>query len=76
MNVPRRTFLGATAALPLLTATPASASRHMGNRYRLQKRFVDWRFGMFLHFNMGTYHDAEWVEPDQDPSSFNPTHLD
>ncbi|MFI0443859.1 alpha-L-fucosidase [Actinomadura sp. 6N118] len=76
MTLHRRTFLGAGAALPLLAATPASASRSMGNRYRLQKRFVDWRFGMFLHFNMGTYHDAEWVEPDQDPRSFNPTHLD
>jgi alpha-L-fucosidase len=31
---------------------------------------------MFLHFNMGTFHDAEWVEPNQDPASFAPTELD
>jgi alpha-L-fucosidase len=44
--------------------------------YDLQKAFVDLRFGMFIHFNMGTFHDAEWVLPGQDPKSFNPTALD
>ncbi|GAA4632260.1 hypothetical protein GCM10023196_064940 [Actinoallomurus vinaceus] len=76
----RRAFLAAgvtaagAAALPL-TAVPASAAS-LGNRYGLQRRFVDWRFGMFLHFNMGTFHDAEWVDPKQDPLSFNPAKLD
>ncbi|GAA4096089.1 alpha-L-fucosidase [Actinomadura miaoliensis] len=78
----RRTFLGAataTAGAATLLGAPAPAQATIGsrgNRYALQKRFVDWRFGMFLHYNMGTYHDAEWVEPEQDPQSFNPTHLD
>lgn len=74
----RRTFLAgaagavAAAALP----APALAAAHRGNRYALQKRFVDWRFGMFLHFNMGTFHDAEWVDPNQDPATFAPAELD
>lgn len=38
--------------------------------------FVNLRFGMFLHFNMGTFHDAEWVDPNQDPKTFAPTALD
>ncbi|GAA4510186.1 hypothetical protein GCM10023191_072460 [Actinoallomurus oryzae] len=77
----RRTFLAAAATaagaatLPL-SATKAVAAAHHGNRYALQRRFVDWRFGMFLHFNMGTFHDAEWVDPDQDPRSFDPAKLD
>jgi len=29
----------------------------------LQQRFVDLRFGMFLHFNMATFQDREWVIP-------------
>lgn len=32
-----------------------------------QRDHVNLRFGMFLHFNMGTFHDAEWVNPGQDP---------
>lgn len=79
--VHRRGFLAAAgvvaaaAAMPL-PAVAAEAGRARGNRYALQKRFVDWRFGMFLHFNMGTFHDQEWVGPNQDPLSFNPTALD
>lgn len=41
-----------------------------------QRFFVNLRFGMFLHFNMGTFHDAEWVAPGQDPGSFDPVELD
>ena len=26
----------------------------------LQQRFLDLRFGMFLHFNMATFQDREW----------------
>jgi alpha-L-fucosidase len=76
--LPRRGFLAAASALATAAAlpTPAAATHSLGNRYTLQKRFVDWRFGMFLHFNMGTFHDAEWVDPNQDPMSFNPTALD
>ncbi|WP_405846713.1 alpha-L-fucosidase [Streptomyces sp. NBC_01518] len=59
----------------LLAAGTASAAT-AGNLQALQQKFVDMRFGMFIHYNMGTYHDAEWVSPGQDPSSFNPTKLD
>lgn len=76
----RRLFLAGSAAAVGLSALPgerrAAAAGVRGNRYGLQRRFVDWRFGMFLHFNMGTFHDAEWVEPDQDPGSFHPVDLD
>lgn len=83
-GVGRRAFLSATAAtaaaagLAMPSAAAAAAPEHgrPGNRYVFQRRIVDWRFGMFLHFNMGTFHDAEWVDPDQDPMSFNPTELD
>ena len=77
----RRGFLAAAGGVAAATAlsTPAvAAPPHIsrGNRYEQQKRFVDWRFGMFIHFNMGTFHDMEWVNPNQDPLSFNPTALD
>ncbi len=42
----------------------------------LQQRFVDLRFGMFLHFNMATYQDREWGDPTSSPNLFHPTALD
>src|SRR3954454_22136096 len=81
----RRTFMTTTAlsaaaagsvALRATAAAAAPRAATWGNRYALQRRFADWRFGMFIHFNMGTFHDVEWVDPFQDPMSFNPTALD
>lgn len=46
------------------------------NINKLRQEFINQEFGMFIHFNMGTFHEKEWVEPGQDPMSFNPTDLD
>lgn len=77
-TITRRGLLAAGAAATALAAAPAAraATVAYGNRYRLQRAFTDRRFGMFLHFNMGTFHDAEWVDPGQDPATFNPDRLD
>jgi alpha-L-fucosidase len=56
--------------LPTQTTTP---SRTL---LELQQRFVDLRFGMFLHFNMATFQDREWGDPTAAPSLFHPTALD
>jgi alpha-L-fucosidase len=42
----------------------------------LQQRFVDLRFGMFVHFNMATFQDREWGDPTSVPDLFHPTALD
>lgn len=63
--------------LSLLLAVLAVASVTIAKDLnQLRQEFRDLRFGMFIHFNMGTYHEKEWVEPGQDPMSFNPTKLD
>ena len=41
----------------------------------LQQQFVDLRFGMFIHFNIPTYMNQDWPDPDASPSIFNPTKL-
>ncbi len=41
----------------------------------LQQQFVDLRFGMFIHFNIPTYMNQDWADPDARPSIFNPTKL-
>jgi alpha-L-fucosidase len=81
-GITRRDFLAASAAVAATAALPTPGAADVGdvvargNRYRLQRSAVDARFGMFIHFNMGTFHDMEWVDPNQDPRSFNPTALD
>lgn len=42
---------------------------------QLQQEFVDLRFGMFIHFNIPTYMDQDWADPDASPAIFNPKKL-
>lgn len=42
---------------------------------KLQQEFVDLRFGMFIHFNIPTFLDEDWADPDASPSIFNPVKL-
>lgn len=86
----RRNFLrlaGETATLAFLSGQPTIAEDNPSqartrNTQRatpllnLQQRFVDLRFGMFLHFNMATFQDREWGDPTSSPDLFNPTALD
>ncbi|WP_207793267.1 alpha-L-fucosidase [Nocardioides acrostichi] len=37
---------------------------------------VNLRFGMFNHFNLGTFTDEEWAAPFQNPARFAPTAVD
>ncbi|MDD9267274.1 NPCBM/NEW2 domain-containing protein [Paenibacillus sp. GCM10023248] len=57
------------------TNSQITANPVVNDIYTNQKNYVDLRFGMFIHYNMGTYHDQEWVTPGQDPFSFNPEHV-
>ena len=41
-----------------------------------QRDFMKWRFGMFLHFNLGTFADLDWAGGYEDPAVFRPTKLD
>ncbi len=41
----------------------------------LQQQFVDLRFGMFIHFNIPTYMNQDWPDPDAPATLFNPTKL-
>lgn len=41
----------------------------------LQQQFVDLGFGMFIHYNIPTYMDDDWADPDASPAIFNPKAL-
>jgi alpha-L-fucosidase len=40
-----------------------------------QRDFMAWRFGMFVHFNLGTFADTDWAGGYEDPLLFNPGKL-
>jgi len=44
--------------------------------HQLQQNFVDLRFGMFIHFNIATYVNQDWPDPNTSPALFNPVKLD
>ncbi len=54
----------------------ATAGKAQTNLSQLQQQFVDLRFGMFIHFNIPTYTDQDWPDPDAPAQIFNPTKLD
>jgi len=37
--------------------------------------FLNLRFGMFIHYNMGTYHKEQWAYPFHDPKTFIPSEI-
>jgi len=39
---------------------------------QLMLEFRELGFGMFIHFNMATYHGVQWVEGYPEPSTFDP----
>ncbi len=41
-----------------------------------QRAFLDLRFGMFVHFNLATYQDREWGDPNGPTAAFDPDALD
>jgi alpha-L-fucosidase len=41
-----------------------------------QQDFIDLRFGMFIHYNIPTYMDQDWADPEASPAIFNPKKLD
>ncbi len=61
-------------ALALLAlSTNAMAARPLDE---LRAEFTKHKFGMFIHFNMATFHEIEWAQGNLDLNTFNPKSLD
>jgi alpha-L-fucosidase len=67
----------ASQAAPASAAlTPSLATGVGWDTQALLQKVVDMRFGMFNHFNLGTFTDEEWAAPNQSPSIFAPPSVD
>ena len=74
--------VGAIAQTPATAQTTPTAqiaytsSEALQRLHGLQQQFEDLRFGMFIHFNIPTYVNQDWPDPEASPDLFNPVHLD
>lgn len=68
-------IITAMCLLPLLAAGPVQAQQQPSLHER-QQQFTDLRFGMFIHFNIPTFMEDDWADPDASPAIFNPRKLD
>jgi len=60
------------SAFSLLLSTQLTHAESPASVEQLQADFRKLGFGMFIHYNMETYHDVQWAEGYKDPSTFNP----
>ena len=81
-RLPIRPLLSAFVLLALALTSRASADAPQSQApvaaplSDQQRDFMKWRFGMFVHFNIGTFADLDWAGGYEDPGLFNPTKLD
>ncbi len=88
MNTSRRQFLqqaGTLAASLPLAPPPGSYARVTGPAHGhaeapaptpAQRKWMDLKGGLFVHFGINTYYDLEWSDGTLSPVRFNPTQLD
>ncbi|SDD83426.1 alpha-L-fucosidase [Mucilaginibacter pineti] len=69
-------FLLCALIISTLNLQAQSISKVVRPYSELQQQFVDLRFGMFIHFNIGTFENADWPDPETPASDFNPKKLD
>lgn len=69
------TFGSSVPGLGVTEAQAAAAVAGWDSQAILQA-VVDMRFGMFNHFNLGTFTDEEWAAPNQSPMTFAPPSVD
>lgn len=83
----RRKFIQFSAGLPAVTslsslnslALPPSAPPlplDEAQPSEAQRRWMDLKLGMMIHFGLNTYYDAEWSDGTNDPVRYNPVQLD
>lgn len=50
---------------------PSMQAQNTDNTDQAVLDFLNLKFGMFIHYNMGTYQAQQWAYPFHDPKDFN-----
>jgi len=66
-------IMGLMAVIAGVNAAAADALSILSQE---QREFKEWRFGMFIHFNLGTFADLDWAGGYENPDLFKPDLLD
>lgn len=69
-------MLRRTTIFLALVCAPLPGAQGGNGREQLREEFLDLKFGLFLHFNMGTFAGREWATGYEDPALFAPAKLD
>ncbi|QPH41340.1 alpha-L-fucosidase [Pedobacter endophyticus] len=76
MNIfTKRLFLALLVLQSVLLCSQKTIAQQSANLQKRQQDFVDLRFGMFIHYNIPTYMNQDWPDPEASPSIFNPKKL-
>ncbi|MFI1301858.1 alpha-L-fucosidase [Streptomyces sioyaensis] len=73
-----RTYAAACLAVLCLISAGISggaATAQAADPSPAQKWVTDNPFGAFIHYNMSTYTNTQWADPNTSPTKFNPTNL-
>ncbi|TDQ07338.1 alpha-L-fucosidase [Pedobacter metabolipauper] len=71
-NILMAVLIGLTILSPRVMAQERPGALPLS---QLQQQFVDLGFGMFIHYNIPTYMEDDWADPDASPDIFNPKKL-
>lgn len=72
----RPTFVSLVLAALAAATAMAQTTQPLRSIEQRQQDFLSWKFGLFLHFNIGTYANLEWAGGYEEPAIFDPTALD
>ena len=62
--------------LLMVTCAVCGSVLAQDNLKAMQQKFVNEKFGMFIHFNMPSFVDEDWPDPDMPAETFHPKKLD
>jgi alpha-L-fucosidase len=70
-----KSLIVAASLVLAANALNAQTNASPNPRTNVQNEFLKWRYGVFFHFNMGTFVNREWATGYEDPLLFNPSKL-
>lgn len=68
-------LIGLTLLSICFAVNPYSSYAQKKTLSELQQGFVDLRFGMFIHYNIPTYQNEDWADPEASAAIFDPKKL-